>query len=226
MGETERNIVRDAGKSTRVDFTHILPTRARSPVEVPARAVNLIACLLVNVHSVDLRRNPPPCFAEHSRDTDVLILALSAALRVNSSRSRPLRFATVDRFQDEAPTLCRRDSVQLTEKASQYAEPHRIRRDSLSNRKLTPEIPSVSLPSGRVRAGINSPLFTACEREERILARVPHSFKCRCSESQTSALLLSRRTTSLPVRDRPGFPTTGWSSQTSRYAVSCGETRH
>ena len=198
------------------------PTRARSPVGLPARAISLTACLLVNVHFVDLRWNPPPCFAERSLG----ILVLSAALRVNSSGCRLLRFATVDTFHDEAPTPCRRDSVQLTEKASPYAAPHRIRRDSLSNGKLTPEIPSVSLPSRMIQTGVNPPLFTACVREEKTLARVPHSFKSRCSESQTSALSLSRRTTSPPVRDRRGFPTTGWPSQPSRYAVSCGETRH
>ena len=182
---------------------------------------NLIACLLVNVHSVDLRRNPPS-FAEHSLGIDVLILILSADLHTNSLRFRPPGFPIVDTFQDEARTTCRRVSAQLTEKMGQYTEQHRIRRDSLSNGKLTPEIPSVSLPSRRVQTGVNPPLFTACEHEERILARVPHSFKCRCSEGQTSALLLSRRTTSLPIRYRPGFPTTGWPSQPSRVRILAG----
>ena len=95
---------------------------------IPAGAVNLIACLSVIMH-FDLRRNPSK------------ILVLSAALNVNPSCCRPLRFATVDTFQDEtlSLTLCReRDSVQLAEKAGQHTEPyHNIRRDSLSNGQPT-----------------------------------------------------------------------------------------
>ena len=113
------------------------PTRVRSLVGVPTRTANLIACLLVNVHSVDLRRNPPS-FAEHSLGIDVLILVLSAALHTNSLRFRPPRFPTVDTFQDKARTTCRRVSAQLAEKAGQYAEPYRIRRKFAVKREANP----------------------------------------------------------------------------------------